>query len=174
MKIVQAFLFLIMILMAPCCNAEITGRVVDAETGEPIEGAVVLVEWTITKGLPGMSYSESYEVKEALTDKEGKIRISGVLNPLVKGHVTVYKKGYVAWDDRFIFPDYKKRTDFKWQPGYVFKLDKFKPEYNHNAHWAFIMDSVVSGPLEKKKLMMNAVKWEEDKAFEERRKKDSK
>jgi len=174
MKIAQAVLFLVMILMATSCNAEITGTVVDAETGESIEGAVVLVEWTITKGMPGMSYSESYEVKEALTDKEGRVSISGVMNPFTHRDLTIYKKGYVAWNSAFIFPDYKKRTDFKWQPGYVFKLDKFKPEYNYNAHWAFIMDSVVSGPLEKKKLMMNAVKWEEDKAFEERRKKDSK
>lgn len=174
MKIVQAFLFLLMILMAPGCNAEITGTVVDAETGEPIEGAVVLVEWTITKGLPGMTRTESYEIKEALTNKEGKVSISGVLNPLVKGHVTVYKKGYVAWNSAFIFPGYKKRTDFKWQHDYVFKLDKFKPEYNYNAHWQFILGSVVSRPLEKKKLMMNAIKWEEDKAFEERQKKDSK
>ena len=170
MKIVQAFLFLVMILIAPGCNAEITGTVVDAETGAPIEGAVVLVEWIITKGLPGMTYHETYKVIETITDKEGMVAISGVFNPLVDPpDVTVYKRGYVAWNNKFIFPDYKKRTDFIFKNGYVFRLEHFRPEYSYNAHLEFIGGAIHSGmALGNKNLMKSAIEWEGNKAFEER------
>ena len=103
------------------CYATITGTVVDPETGEPIEGAIVLVEWTKTKGF-GLTYTESYKVIEAITDKEGKATVSGIFNPMVNPpDITIYKKGHVAWNNKFIFPNYKKRKDFKWQSEYVFK-----------------------------------------------------
>ncbi len=172
MKILHAIVFFVMIFLATDCDAEITGKVVDAETGEPIESAVVLVEWIITKGLPGMSYSESYEVKEELTDKEGKVSISGVLNPFTRRYLTIYKKGYVAWNSVYIFPDYKKRTDFKWQSDYVFKLDKFKSEYGYIAHTRFIRDAIHSGmALRKKESIEKAFEWEDEMAFQERQRK---
>ena len=162
-----------MLMMTPGCYAEMTGTVVDAETGAPIEGAVVLVEWTVTKGMPGMTVTESYKVIEALTDKEGRVYISGVFNPSVNPpHVTVYKAGYVAWNNDYIFPSYKKRTDFKWQNDFVFKLEKFKSEYSYIDHWGFIIDAIHVGAMEKKKLIRDASKWEEDKASEERKRKD--
>lgn len=125
---------LAMLLFITGCYAEITGTVVDAETGKPIEGAVVLVEWTKTHGF-GHTYTESYKVVEAITDKDGKATIAGTFSPTVNvPHVTVYKKGYVAWNNEMIFPDYKKRTDFKWKNGYVFRLERFKPEYTYDMH----------------------------------------
>jgi len=153
------------------CYATITGTVVDSETEEPIEGAVVLVEWTKTKGF-GLTYTESYKVIEAITDKEGKATVSGVFNPMVNPpDITIYKKGYVAWNNKFIFPNYKKRKDFKWQSEYVFKLERFKPEYTYSEHWDFINDVIHSGiALGKKDLIKSAIEWEEDKAFEEKRK----
>jgi hypothetical protein len=158
------------IVVSSGCYAGITGKVIDAQTQQPIEGAVVLVEWTKTKGLPGMSYTESAKVIEVISDKEGKIEISGNINPFVNPpHVTVYKKGYVAWNNEYIFPDYSKRTDFKWENGCVFKLEHFKQEYSYDKHVSFISGLILSGPLEKKKLMLEAIKWEEVKAFEERR-----
>lgn len=156
-----------MIFLNTGCYATITGSVVDAETGQPIEGAVVLVEWTVTKGL-GLTYTESYKVIEALTDKGGKVTISGVFNPLVNPpRITVYKKGYVAWNNEYIFPDYKKRQDFKWKNDNVFRLDKFKPEYSYDKHTFFIHSAIGLGQGEKK-LILKAIDWEESKAAEER------
>jgi hypothetical protein len=155
------------------CNEDVTGIVVDAETGQPIEGAVVLVEWTETRGIPGMTVTDSYKVVEAVTDKEGKAEISGVLSPFVRGpEVTVYKKGYVAWNNHYIFPGWKKRTDFKWANNYIFKLEIFKPEYGYDDHASFIQSSISSSAAsEKKQLMKNSYRWEELKALDERRKK---
>jgi hypothetical protein len=162
-----------MLVMTSGCYAEMTGTVVDAETGAPIEGAVVLVEWTVTKGVPGMTVTETYEVIEVVSDKEGRVYISGVFNPSVNPpRVTVYKAGYVAWNNDYIFPSYKKRTDFRWQNDFIFKLEKFKSEYSYIDHWGFIIDAIHIGAMEKKKLIRDASKWEEDKASEERKRKD--
>lgn len=168
MRIKHAVLAVALLFLTSGCYATITGTVVDADTGEPVEVAVVLVEWTKTKGL-GLTYTESYKVIEAVTDKEGKVTVSGVFNPLVNPpDITVYKKGYVAWNNKFIFPEYVKREDFKWQNDYVFQLERFKPEYSHDAHTRFI-HSITHGAGQMK--FRNAIDWEEKKAFEERRSK---
>ncbi len=128
------------------CYAAMTGKVIDAKTQQPIEGAVVLVEWTKTKGVPGMTHTESAKVIEVVSDKDGKVTISGNLDPFAEPpHVTVYKKGYVAWNNEYIFPNYRKRTDFKWENGYKFSLEKFRPEYTHDAHVTFIRSTYSFG-----------------------------
>ena len=170
MKLRNTILAILSLLFVTGCDATITGIVVDAETGKPIEGAVILVEWTQAKGLPGMSYTESYKVVEVVTDKEGKASIEGVSSPMVSApRVTIYKKGYVAWNNEYIFPDWKKRTDFKWVNNYVFKLEKFKPEYSHDKHTTFIHGAILDNiAFDKKKSIFGAYRWEELKALEER------
>jgi len=160
-----------LVLINTGCYAEITGKVIDAETGLPIEGAIVLVEWTVTKGLPGMTYHESYKVAEIVTDNEGKVTISGVSNLLINPpDVTVYKNGYVAWNSNFIFPGYKKRADFKWQNGAVFKLEKFKAQYSFIEHQSFIGEAAHIGlSPDKKQLFLRVYnEGERDKVIKER------
>ena len=83
---------------------------VDAETGKPIEGAVVLVEWDITKGL-GLSYTKRHKLVETVTNENGWFTLQGVLNPLVNPpNLVIYKKGYVAWREYAMFPDFKKKV----------------------------------------------------------------
>ena len=171
MRIRNALFIAFCMLPVMGCYATITGTVVDAETGQPIEGAVVLAEWSITKGL-GLTYSKSYEVVEAVTDKEGKVTVSGLFNPLVNHpSVTVYRKGYVAWNNQYIFPDRKRRVDFKWSNDCVFRLEKFRPEYSHIKHVNFIDDTIFSYTAnERKLLIIKAYEWERKKASEERMK----
>jgi hypothetical protein len=169
---VKIILIAVMFISVVCagCYAGITGKVIDAETQQPIEGAVVLVEWTKTKGFPGMSHTESAKVIEVVSDKDGKVEIAGNFNPLVDPpHVTVYKKGYVAWNNEYIFPDYKKRTDFKWKSGYEFRLERYKDGYSHNDHVSFIRSSIGSSQnLEAKGVIYNAFEWERIMAQQER------
>jgi hypothetical protein len=159
----------VFVFLGANCYAATTWKVVDAETGAPIEEAIVLVEWTKTKGLPGLTYTESYEVIEAVTDSEGRVKVSRIHNPFVnRAHVTVYKKGYAAWNNRMIFPEFKKRTDFKWENGYVFRLERFRDEYSYVKHIKFLRNSMRVQNLESKKKFYDAIAWETDMAQRER------
>jgi len=171
--IIAAFaLVIIAIFYLPNIYLPISGTVVDAENGQPVEGAVVLVEWTKTHGL-GEHWTESYKVAEVLTDKNGKFSLPGEYNPSVDPPtLTIYKKEYVAWNSREIFPDYKKRTNFRWASS-SFKLDHFKTEYSYIDHTAFISNVIRSG-LGNKKLLENSYYWEAIEASKERNKKRSK
>lgn len=169
-KVIIAISVIILLSMMIGYYPAITCTVVDADTGKPIEDAVVLAEWTITKGF-GFTYTESYKVVEALSNKEGKVTISGAFNPIAnKPQVTVYKKGYVAWNNEYVFPNYKKRTDFKWKNGYVLKLERFNPEYSHVKHVDFIRSTYSFG-LGANSAFEKAWDWEDSFASEELKKK---
>lgn len=145
------------------CYGPMTGTVVDAETGNPIEDAIVYVEWTVTTGLPGLKSANTYAVTEKVTDKNGKFTIVGVLNPMVnRPVVVVYKKGYVAWRSDYIFPDYAHRMDFEWKRNYIFRLDNYK-NYSHSRHILFLRGglSLASTKLEQ------AYIWEDPFASKE-------
>ena len=147
-----------------------TGTVVDAVTGQPIEGAVVLVEWTRTHGI-GEHWTESFKVEDAVTGKNGKFTVAGLdVRDVDRPDVTVYKNGYVAWSSRWIFPSYENRTDFRWGD-IVFKLEHFRAEYSHDAHTSFI-DSSINASLknnyEFKETIFRAIEWEQTLAFQER------
>lgn len=160
MKIIkQTFLAIIIVLIGAACSAGMSGTVVDTETGKPIEGAVVLVEWTVTKGVPGLSYGKTYKVVEKVTNKEGKFRFLGVLNPFVNPPIiVVYKKGYVAWNNKYIFPTWAKRTDFEYKDNAIIRLEFFKKEFAYHDHVAFISSAAISGSGGK--LFEDAYLWE--------------
>jgi hypothetical protein len=145
----------------------IKGRVIDAETQQPIEGAIVLVEWTKKHGF-GDAWTESYKVVEAVSDNEGKVNIEGCYSLFVEPpDITVYKKGYVAWNDENIFPSQEKRTDFRWG-SYVYKLERFKEEYSFIKHTSFIRGAINVGLGNNKKLITDAFYWEALEASRER------
>ncbi len=166
MRIIRAILPLLLILTVSGCYPEITGTVLDAETGVPIEGAIVFVQWSKTKGLPGLTSTKVYKIVEVETDKEGKFTISGTLSPFVDPpRAVVYKRGYVAWRNDFIFPGWKKRADFKYQNDIVIKLEKFKEGFSYKEHISFIghgIDYSMSDPKNpKNRKLENAIRWEE-------------
>ncbi len=167
----KIFLLIYLLFISAGCSAEskeMSGIVVDAATGKPIEEAVVLVEWTKAEGMPGLTSTKSYKVVEAVTDKDGKFTVENVKKILIDPpDVTVYKKGYVAWSSRWIFPDWRKRTDFKWGKTDTFKLEQFKPEYSYDKHVSFISLSTNSSLGGEKTLIEKAYRWEELKASSE-------
>ena len=145
-------------LLLNACYGGIAGKVVDAETGKPIEGAVVLVEWDITKGL-GLSYTKRHKLVETVTNENGWFTLQGVLNPLVNPpNLVIYKKGYVAWREYAMFPDFKKKEDFKWKSGSIFQLEHFLRSYSHNRHTSFIHYGI--GSLGTSSKLSQAIHWE--------------
>ena len=157
MRIIIPCLAMIFVFMVGGCSAEITGTVVDAETGKPIEGAVVLVEWTMNKGVPGMSNTKPYEIEEITSKSDGTFKIKILLNPLLNlPRMTIYKKGYVAWNNEYIFPNWSKRKNYKLEDGMIIRLELFRKEYSRNDHVNFLNDVVHWG-----KLINEAYRWEE-------------
>ena len=157
MRFITPCLAILLLFLVGSCNAEISGTVVDAETGKPIEGAVVLVEWTMTKGVPGMSHTKPYEVEEKLSKKDGTFNIRKLLNPLLNPpRVTIYKKGYVAWNNEYVFPEWNKRSHFELKDGVLIKLEQFKKEFSRSDHISFLNSITHWG-----KLINEAYRWEE-------------
>lgn len=78
------------------------GQIIDIETKEPIEGAVVLAVWERVYRTPTGASSYFYEAKETLTDKEGRFEIPSYtpinLVPIIsymRGPLfTIFKPGY--------------------------------------------------------------------------------
>ncbi len=86
---------------------EIRGTIVDGETDQPIEGAVVVANWTVIKMILWPTAeggkSEDFVTLEAVTDREGKYVIPAwgpkPISPLKvmesnSAHITIYKIGY--------------------------------------------------------------------------------
>jgi len=104
--IILTGLVLMASLSTGCCpvqyDGDYTGRVVDAETGEPIEGAVVLGTWDfVSSSVAGALYS-FYDAAETITDAQGNFTVPGrglmFLSCLDSMDATVFKTGYECLD----------------------------------------------------------------------------
>jgi hypothetical protein len=109
-------------------GATFKGKVVDAETKEPIEGAVVVAVWhEETATIAGPS-SRFKDVKETLTDKNGKWAMKGprgidagfiatIFSFLTGAHFTeppkfiIFKPGYCSWPQGFSIEACKSKIE---------------------------------------------------------------
>lgn len=115
----QTIVFLaVLFLSAPAFAATFAGIVVDADTKEPIEGAVVVASWLEETATATGPSSRFKDVKEVLTDKDGKWTIQGPKGRR-GGHITaiftfltgtyytkppefiVFKPSYCSWPNGF-------------------------------------------------------------------------
>jgi hypothetical protein len=99
------------------------GKVIDADTKEPIEGAVVVAEWITERTTPTATHTNLKDVKEILTDKKGEWSISGPkgrADELIPGlslvipytkepQFTIFKPGYCPWPKGFEIKACKER-----------------------------------------------------------------
>jgi len=74
------------------------GRVIDVDTGQPIEGVVVLGDWSREHISPGGAVHTFYDAQETVTDKNGDFRIEGmglkILSNVTPMDVLIFKAGY--------------------------------------------------------------------------------
>jgi hypothetical protein len=116
--------------------------VIDYETRKPVEGAVAIAIWrghlkdcTLPQSLEGGCWGVT-KIVETVSDKDGNIFIDGFWNwgQVEKPRLTVYKFGYVCWDQKQVFSmkgprpmriDFNKdnRTVWleKWPEGFSFR-----------------------------------------------------
>ena len=100
----QLISFICFLLLFPACaypvryDGPYKGKIIDAETGAPIEGVVVLGVWSKVAVSPGGGVSSYYDAKETLTDKNGEFEIQGlgikILSSVAPMNVLIFKSGY--------------------------------------------------------------------------------
>jgi hypothetical protein len=161
-----------------------SGQVFDANSGKPIEGAVVNYTWTVSgfleNAIGGGGPTVSYET---LTDKNGKyyipnlrVKRTNILQwTLEPEEVLVYKDKYAVYK---LYRQYKKPPEGrsfgyprKNQPyrkkNNIVKLFPFKEGESHYDHVKFI--GIQSA--ERDKLLLKEIQKEEERAHEENLKK---
>jgi hypothetical protein len=131
-RIAAIITVVVFLLMGSSCgfagDKTFKGRVTDADTKEPIEGAVVVAHWKEARGGLAGQDTRLKEVKETLTDKNGEWSIIGpegrfpspsndwlAILTLITGfyytrppEFTIFKPGYCPWPDGFVIEKCKK------------------------------------------------------------------
>ena len=78
------------------------GRVIDAETGQPISGVVVLGVWYSKMPTPAGSTSHFHDARETITDASGNFTFPGkgirLLSTVEPAIISIYKAGYEYMD----------------------------------------------------------------------------
>lgn len=125
-SIIFVAVFLLMIVAPPADalwwmvfhKPAFTGRVIDAETKEPIEGAVVVAVYEKETASFPEHYSTTIDVRETLTDKDGMFVIPSyttIIQPLSVENPTrfiIFKPGYGSFPDYRVSPPLNKQLSF--------------------------------------------------------------
>jgi len=141
-RIFQALFFpflMFLLFTVSACEKTYSGKVIDADTKEPIEGAVVVASWREQGTSLAGAISTFKDVKENLTDKDGKWTIVGLRetcnNPIAlvwqllggtcikDPEFIVFKPGYCSWPKGFFID----ACDGKIQPEGNSKVAGGKP-----------------------------------------------
>ena len=79
----------------------VSGRVVDAETQQPITGAAIAIRWYTEYPDKQTAKRGTVDAVQALSDEEGEFKIPEY--PDKQYILGVYKNGYICWSSRDIF-----------------------------------------------------------------------
>lgn len=144
-RIAQLFLLILMLILVVSqplfaggwmfyTDGPYRGKVVDLETGAPIEGAVVAGVWHIGQyGGPGGAIDTFCDAKEALTDKKGEFEVPRAacahwwpLSTLDRPKITIFKPGYLGYPPLgYTFEERKARM-----PGFTGQEFRDKKQYH--------------------------------------------
>ena len=130
-------IFLVIVHIIATGNRTFKGRVVDADTKQPLEGAIVVAFWKGERGTPTGGTSRLEDVKEIVTDNKGEWRIRGpkgtgfsdfvpnfypILTFLTGTYYTepprfiIFKPGYCAWPNGFQIASCKEMMVYELKP----------------------------------------------------------
>jgi len=108
------------------------GYVVDAETGEPIEGAVFAGSWYTAMPTPAGEVNSCYKSSEVVTNKDGYFSLEGLglrlfsrVRPII---FLIVKEKYwptgFSWDNKKYF---EKKYSYSKDGKRVFSINKIEP-----------------------------------------------
>ena len=135
-------LFIFLISCSPKCV--VRGRVVDAETRQPIKGAAVAIRWYTDNSTQQSPGPETLDAVQALSDDKGVFLIPQ--HPGKKFVLGVYKNGYICWSSRDIFlidpnlfdaDKYRKRENQRIKDGMQIDLRPLKNIHARDLHAGF-------------------------------------
>lgn len=188
-KFIAVLLISALSLLSSCvAHYKYTGKVVEAETLEPIEGVAVAGEWTEWGGGGFTYHTRQYYVKETLTDENGEWEITGpevsrTSEPNNFDRFRTLFFGYIQRPPSFIYfkPKYCRENVFvahpyfsseKNQDGIIFfkggvkalkELDALYEKNNHSSYsynwWPFIP---VKNPEQKLKDVQFSYQYQEN------------
>jgi hypothetical protein len=145
------------------------GRIIDAETKEPIEGVVVLGTWYTAQFSPAGSTHNFYDARETLTKGNGEFSIPGmgvrIMSNLEPMHVLIFKAGYehlnVPWVS--LKKDILLKEKIKWEGSKaIISLRRLTLEERKKSQ-TFPPYPPSGAPKEKVRLMMEEI-YKERKA----------
>jgi hypothetical protein len=139
------------------------GQVVDMDTQQPIESALVECTWAFDRGL-GSYAPEAFQSLTLSTDSDGRYLVpvlrnfpTGLTTRLARISLLVYKKDYVAYHQDHIFGQKSGRPLFT-QKNNVVRLSRWSPELSRSRHLLFLGGG---------KALQEASQWEALAAAEE-------
>jgi hypothetical protein len=173
----NSLLILFMLLSVNSCAAmsghpQPTAIVIDADTGQPIEGAVAIAIWRKHSATERAWWEGGtmvvVRVEEAVSDAQGRIYIDGFWGSwyLFENRyprLTIYKPEYICWDQKNIFipgQSGKRRTDFNSKKR-IAKLKKWPENFSFNRHSSFVSTVTMGDAHEaSQKKFVNAFDYE--------------
>jgi len=154
---VKRALFLVSIALflslAACASKSIiNGRVVDAETGQPIKDAAVAIRWLENQSEDNSSPVHTFDAAQDKSDKDGNFSIPEYQNR--KYVMGVYKEGYICWSSRSDFSSgTPEKTSLKFPPnvenGMEIHLAPLTEGYSRDKHAGFAV--LVAGEVAESK-----------------------
>ena len=122
-------------IITPKAHAGFKGKVIDADTGEPIEGVVVMLIWYRDHAF---SMAEYFQSRETLTDKAGMFYLKGRnkinFNPLTRvgePFLIVYKGGYKSFRNPWVESLFKNDPFYQRLVSYDGDVPIFKLKNDH-------------------------------------------
>jgi len=137
--------FLLFISLISCSPKQVVrGRVVDAETRQPIQGAVVAIRWYTSVAEKQSAKTGTIEAVQSVTDDRGVFKVPQY--PETHHILGVYKNGYICWSSQDIFTmapsmsrmdKYRKRKNHRVKEGMEIELEHLRKSYPRDLHAGF-------------------------------------
>ncbi len=156
----KVLLLFVLLLFFGCASVQgpWKGKVIDAKTKEPIDGAVVVAIWDEFHAALGSGFTDFYDAKETLTDKNGEFKI-----PLFIGFSIPLIDGIGAPMFRIFKPGYGYQTVPQWpkQKFIPVELSELKEKIERQENLDEIKSLDVDAPEKKTPLLNKLINAEE-------------
>ena len=143
---VCSFIFVLILILPTSAFAlflgPYSGQVIDSRTGEPLQGACVLIYWEKWVFDPMGGHDEMIKATLVYTDQKGTYQIPmtyaylGLLSTGPWTNVIIYQPGYEAYIVR-----HDAESSFRAMEN-VIKLDRIPPLFDHKKHYRDITDAL--------------------------------